>query len=187
MAVSAPDRLHFTGDGEADALLAREPLALLIGFTLDQQVPLQKAFSGPNELRRRLGSLDAARIAAMDPGELDEVFRRKPALHRFPGSMAERVHALCAAIVEDYGGDAGRVWADLTDARDLERRLYALPGFGEMKVRSLVSVLAKRFGVRPAGWEQVAPAHACIADVDSPQALADYQAAKRAYKASLKH
>ena len=186
MTVTQPHRLHFTGNDEADALLAQDPLALLIGFVLDQQVPLQKAFSGPFELRKRIGTLDAAAIAGMDPGELERAFRERPALHRFPGTMARRTQELCAALVEDYGGDAARVWREATDGPDLKRRLLALPGIGEMKARTLVAVLAKQLGVRPPGWEDVAPGHACLGDVDSPQALAEYQAQKRAWKASLR-
>ena len=176
-----PEALHFTGDAEADALLARDPLALLIGFALDQQVTVQKAFSGPLELQRRLGSLDAARIAGMDAGELEEVFRQKPAIHRFPGSMAGRVQELCRAVVSEYGGDASRLWREAGDADDLRRRIAALPGFGEMKVKTLGAILAKRFGVAAA--EPLAPPHPTLGDVDSPEALADYQAAKRAHKA----
>jgi uncharacterized HhH-GPD family protein len=186
VATPAPDRLHFTGDDEADRLLAEEPLALLIGFELDQQVPLQKAFSGPLELKRRLGRLDAADIAAMDPQRLDAVFRERPALHRFPGNMARRTQDLCQTIVEDYDGDAARVWTGATDGTDLAERIGALPGFGEMKVKTLVAVLAKQLGVQPPGWEQHAPAHMCLGDVDSAAKLAEYQAAKRAHKASMR-
>jgi uncharacterized HhH-GPD family protein len=178
--------LHFTGDPDSDSLLAQDPLALLIGFVLDQQVTLQKAFSGPLEIRRRLGTLDAAAIAAMDPAALDEAFRARPAIHRFPGNMARRVQELCVAIVRDYGGDAGRVWREARDGADLERRLRALPGIGEMKTKTLVAVLAKRLGVRPAGWEAVASSHMTLGDVDSPDSLARYQAGKRAYKAMLR-
>jgi uncharacterized HhH-GPD family protein len=181
---AAPERLYYTENDEANALLAHEPLALLIGFALDQQVPLQKAFSGPHELKVRLGSLDAARIARMDPGELEEAFRRKPALHRFPGSMAQRVQELCAVVVEEYGGRAERIWTEAADAADLRRRIGALPGFGPMKISALGSVLAKRFGVEAA--QELVPGHACIGEVDSPEALADYQAKKRAWKAELR-
>jgi uncharacterized HhH-GPD family protein len=186
MATTTPDRLPFTGDDEADRLIATDPLALLIGFTLDQQVTVQKAFSGPLEIRRRLGHLDAARIAATDAEALDAVFRERPAIHRFPGSMAERVRALCAAIAADYGGDAGRVWAEARDGSDLESRLLGLPGIGEMKARSIVAILVKRFGVRPPGWKEVLPSHPTLGDVDSPEALAAYQAGKRAQKAALR-
>jgi uncharacterized HhH-GPD family protein len=178
--------LPWTGDPEADALLVSEPLALLIGFALDQQVPLQKAFSGPLELRSRIGHLDAGRIAAMDPAELDEVFRRGPALHRFPGAMAAKVQALCAVIATEYGGDASRIWREATDARDLKTRLLALPGFGEMKAATVLAVLAKRFGVDLPGIADVLPRHHTLGDVDSPESLASYQAGKRARKAELR-
>lgn len=184
--MSRADRLHFTGRDEADRLLVEDPLALLVGFVLDQQVTVQKAFSGPWELRRRLGGLDAAAIASMAPDRLEAVFREQPALHRFPGAMARRVQELCAVLVEDYGGDAERVWAEAADAADLERRLRSLPGFGDMKVGTLIAVLGKRLGVRPAGWEERAPAHMTLADVDSPERLAEYQAHKRARKAELR-
>lgn len=181
-----PDHLPFTGDPESDRLIARDPLALLIGFALDQQVTVQKAFSGPRELERRLGTLDAARLAAMDPDELETAFRTPPAIHRFPGNMAKRVQALCQAVVRDHGGDAGRVWTGARDGEDLRRRLMDLPGIGEMKAGTLVALLARRYGVRPPGWEAAAPSHPTLADVDSPEALADYQAGKRARKAELR-
>jgi uncharacterized HhH-GPD family protein len=184
--VTRPDRLHFTGDDAADALLAEEPLALLIGFVLDQQVSVQKAFGGPLELKRRLGTLDAAEIAGADPGELDRLFREKPALHRYPGTMAERTQALAAAIATEYGGDAARVWTEAETGADLERRLLDLPGIGPMKARSLIAILVKRFGVRPPGWEEVTPSHPTLGDVDSVEALEAYQEKKRAYKASLR-
>lgn len=186
MATTIPESLPYTGDPEADALIARDPLALLIGFTLDQQVTVQKAFSGPLELQRRLGHLDAARIAATDPAELAEVFQRRPSLHRFPGAMAGRVQVLASTIVSDYGGDASRIWREAKDGRDLERRLLALPGVGDMKAKSLIAVLGKQFGVRPPGWEDVAPKHPTLGDVDSADALARYQAAKRAMKAAAR-
>ena len=176
-----PEALHFTGNAEADRLIAAEPLALLIGFVLDQQVTVPTAFLGPLKLKQRLGGLDAAAIAATDPDRLVEVFREKPAIHRFPGNMAKRVHELCAVVDEEYGGDAGRVWGDATDTADLKQRLEALPGFGEMKVKALGSVLAKRFGVAAA--EGLVPWHPTLGDVDSSQALADYQEAKRVHKA----
>ncbi len=181
-----PDRLYFTGDDEADRLLVSEPLALLIGFALDQQVTVQKAFSGPLELKRRIGTLDAASIAAMDPEALDEVFRRPPALHRFPSSMAKKVQALCAAIATGYGDDAARVWTEARDGKDLERRLLGLPGFGEMKAKSLIEIIGLRLGVQPPGWDEVRPTHPTLGGVDSPESLARYQEGKRAYKASLK-
>jgi uncharacterized HhH-GPD family protein len=185
-APQAPSRLHFTGNDEADALLAEEPLALLIGFVLDQQVSVQKAFSGPLELKRRIGTLDAAAIAGMDPGDLDRAFRERPALHRFPGTMAMRTQELCAAIASDYEGDAARVWTEATDGRDLQQRLLDLPGIGPMKARSLIAILGKRFGIKPAGWEEVAPTHPTLGDVDSIEALEAYQAKKRAHKATMR-
>jgi uncharacterized HhH-GPD family protein len=186
MATNAPARLHFTGNDEADALLAEEPLALLIGFVLDQQVPVQKAFSGPLELKRRIGNLDPSAIAGMDPGELDRAFRERPALHRFPGTMAMRTQELCAAIATDYDGDAARVWTEASDGKDLQQRLLDLPGIGPMKARSLIAILGKRFGIKPPGWEDVAPSHPTLGDVDSVEALLDYQAKKRAHKAAMR-
>jgi uncharacterized HhH-GPD family protein len=181
-----PANLPFTGDPEADALLAVDPLALLVGFTLDQQVTVQKAFAGPLELRRRIGTLDPAAIAAMDPETLQAAFRERPALHRFPGAMATRVQEMCALVAREFGGDASRVWTEARDGADLEARLRALPGIGEMKAKTLVGLLAKRFGVRPPGWEAVAPSYPTLADVDSAGALAQYQEQKRAWKASQK-
>ena len=179
-----PASLPFTGNPEADAFLAADPLALLIGFVLDQQVTVQKAFAGPLELRRRVGTLDPTAIAAMDPEALQAVFRERPALHRFPGAMATRVQELCAVVDRDFGGDAARVWADARDGAELDARLRALPGIGEMKAKTLVGLLARRFGVRPPGWEAVAPDYPTLADVDSAEALARYQEQKRAWKAS---
>jgi uncharacterized HhH-GPD family protein len=179
-------RLYFTGDDEADRLLVEEPLALLVGFVLDQQITVQKAFSGPLDLKRRLGGLDATAIAAMDPAALDAIFRQRPAIHRFPGNMARRVQELCTAIVMSYGGDASRVWTEADDGADLERRLLALPGIGEMKAKTIIAVLARRLGVRPSGWEAVTPDHPTLGDVDSPEALASYQAGKRAHKAAMR-
>jgi uncharacterized HhH-GPD family protein len=180
------DQLPYTGDPEADRLLAQDPLALLIGFALDQQVTLQKAFSGPADLRRRLGHLDAQRIAAMDPAELDEVFRRRPALHRFPGAMAAKVQALCAMIAAEYGNDVGRIWRDAGSGAEIRKRLLALPGFGEMKVGTLLAVLSKQLGVNPPGMPEVLPAHRTLGDARSSEDVAAYQAAKRAYKAQLR-
>lgn len=179
-----PDALHFTGDAEANELLAADPLALLIGFVLDQQVTVPTAFAGPLKLKQRLGRLDAAEIAQLDPERLLEVFRQKPGIHRFPGSMAQRVQDMCALVAEEYGGDASRVWRDASDTDDLKRRIEALPGFGEMKVKALASVLSRRLGVSMA--EPLVPDHVMLGDVDSPQALEEYQAAKRAYKAQLR-
>ena len=178
------DALHFTGNDEADALLAEEPLALLIGFALDQQVPVQTAFSGPLKLKQRFGTLDARKIATADPGKLEQSFREKPAIHRFPGSMARRVQELAAVIDDEYDGHAERVWTDAADGDDLRRRIGALPGFGKMKVTALGAVLAKRFGVEAA--QELVPNHPTLGDVDSAAALADYQAKKRAHKAEMR-
>jgi uncharacterized HhH-GPD family protein len=176
-------RLPFTGNDEADALVCEDPLALLIGFALDQQVTVQKAFSGPLDLRNRLGHLDARRIAETDAAELDRVFRERPALHRFPGSMAGKVAALCAAIAERYDGDASRIWREAKDGKDLHARLLDLPGIGEMKARTILAILGKRLGVDLPGMADVMPGHPTLGDVDSPEALAAYQAGKRAFKA----
>jgi uncharacterized HhH-GPD family protein len=173
-----PDRLYFTDSDEANALIATDPMALLIGFALDQQVPVQKAFSGPLAIRERLGTLDAAALAEAD---LEPAFRERPAIHRFPGSMARRVHDLAVHIRDDYGGDAARVWTDARDSSELRANLAGLPGFGEMKIKALGAVLANRFGVKAA--RELVPPHPTLGDVDSPQALHDYQAAKRAHKA----
>jgi uncharacterized HhH-GPD family protein len=178
------DALHFTGNDEADALLAKEPLALLIGFALDQQVPVQTAFSGPLKLKQRFGTLDARKIATADPGQLEQSFREKPAIHRFPGSMAKRVQELAAVIDDEYDGHAERVWTDAVDGDDLRRRIGALPGFGKMKVTALGAVLAKRLGVEAA--QDLVPSHPTLGDVDSAEALADYQAKKRAHKAEMR-
>jgi uncharacterized HhH-GPD family protein len=186
VATTRVDALHFTGDSEANELLAADPLALLVGFVLDQQVTVQKAFSGPLELQRRIGTLDAETLAQMDPAELEEVFRAKPAMHRYPGTMAHRVQELCAAIAEEYRGQAERIWTEAESGRDLERRLLALPGIGPMKARTLVAVLVKRFGVTPPGCEEVVPSHPTLGDVDSVEALEAYQEKKRAYKASMR-
>jgi uncharacterized HhH-GPD family protein len=172
------DRLYFTDSDEANSLLASDPMALLIGFALDQQVSVQKAFAGPLALRERLGAIDPEALASAD---LEPIFREKPAIHRFPGSMAKRVHELAMHIRDRYDGDAARVWTDAPDAHTLRANLTALPGFGEMKVKSLSAVLANRYGVSAA--VDLVPAHPTLGDVDSPQALIDYQAAKRLHKA----
>src|ERR1700744_6079963 len=173
-----PDRLYFTDSDEANALIASDPMALLIGFALDQQVSVQKAFSGPLALKERLGSIHATVVAAAD---LEPLFRERPAIHRFPGSMAQRVHDLAVHIRDEYGGDASRVWTDAADTDALRANLAGLPGFGEMKIKALGSVLAKHFGVAAA--DGLVPWHPTLGDVDSPAALADYQGAKRVHKA----
>jgi uncharacterized HhH-GPD family protein len=181
MTTIAPDRLHYTDSDEANQLIATDPLALLIGFALDQQVPVQTAFTGPLKIKQRLGTLE---VAQRDPVEVEAAFREKPAVHRFPGSMAARVQELCALVDEDYGGDASRLWREASDADDLRKRIEALPGFGRMKVIALGSVLAQRFGVQAA--EGLVPSHPTLGDVDSREALEAYQQKKRAYKAKLR-
>src|SRR3954463_4551840 len=176
-----PDQLHFTDSDDANALIASDPMALLVGFALDQQITVQKAFEGPLVLRERLGSIDAATLADAD---LEPVFRQKPAIHRYPGSMAKRVHDLAVHVRDTYDGDAARVWNDAADADELRANIAALPGFGEMKTKALGAVLAKRFGVKAA--EDLVPPHPTLGDVGSPQALAEYQAGKRAHKAELR-
>jgi uncharacterized HhH-GPD family protein len=178
---TVPDRLHFTDSDEANELIARDPLALLIGFALDQQVTVQKAFEGPLVLRERAGTLDARELAGMD---LEPLFRERPAIHRFPGAMAARVHDLVRHVVERYDGDAARVWTGAASPEELKANLQALPGFGEMKVKAIGSVLAKRFGVEQAA--ALVPSHPTLGDVDSRQALEQYQASKRAHKAALR-
>ena len=182
--MAAPEALYFTDDDEACRLIASDAFALLVGFALDQQITVQQAFLGPLRLRQRLGTLDAKQIAATEPAVLEEAFRQKPAIHRFPGSMAARVHDLAQAVSEEYDGDAELVWAEAADTADLKRRLGSLPGFGEMKVRTLGGVLEKRFGVEAA--QGIAPDHMTLGDVDSHESLADYQAKKRAHKARMK-
>lgn len=176
-----PDRLWFTESDEANELIATDPMALLVGFVLDQQVTVQKAFSGPLEIKRRLGALDAATLIDAD---LEAVFREKPAIHRYPGVMAKRVHDLAAHLRDEYDGQAESVWIGAADGDELRARIAALPGFGEMKVKALGSVLAKRFGISAA--KELVPWHPTLGDVDSAQALSDYQAAKREHKAEWK-
>lgn len=173
-----PEALYFTEDEAANKLLADDPFALLVGFALDQQVTVQQAFLGPLRLKERLGTLEPRKVAKAD---LEPLFREKPAIHRFPGSMATRVRDLAATVAEEYDGDASRLWTQASDGADLRKRISALPGFGEMKIKSLGAVLAKRFGVPVA--QELVPSHPTLGDVDSAQALTDYQAAKKAHKA----
>jgi uncharacterized HhH-GPD family protein len=177
-----PEALYFTDSDEANELIARDPLALLIGFAIDQQVTVQQAFSGPLRLRQRIGTLDTRAIAGMDPGKLEDAFRERPAIHRFPRAMAQRVQELCQVVADEYDGDAERVWTEAADAADLRKRIGALPGFGKMKITGLGSVLALRFGVETA--QELVPSHPCLGGVDSHEALAEYQAQKRAHKSA---
>ena len=176
-----PERLYFTDSDEANELIASDPMALLVGFALDQQITVQKAFAGPQALLDRLGAIDAATLAA---AELEPVFRSKPAIHRFPGSMAQRVHDLAVHVRDRYDGQAARVWTDPEDSDELHANLLALPGFGEMKASSLASVLFHRYGLAIA--RELAPRHRTLGEVDSPEALTAYQSAKRAHKAALR-
>ncbi|MCU1456220.1 MAG: (Fe-S)-cluster assembly protein [Actinomycetia bacterium] len=177
-----------TGDPDVDQLLVADPLALLIGMLLDQQVPMEWAFRAPYTLRNRLGGLDATAIAAMDPVALETVFRDKPALHRYPVAMAKRTHALCTVIATEYGGDASRIWTRVRDADVLWNRLRALPGFGEEKARIFMALLAKRMGKKPVGWEEIAKPFSdeqprSVADIDSRESFARVRAWKQAQKA----
>ncbi|MFZ1878660.1 MAG: HhH-GPD-type base excision DNA repair protein [Gaiellaceae bacterium] len=176
-----PAALHFTDDPAACALLAEDPFALLVGFAIDQQVPVPKAFAGPYVLKQRAGTLEPAKLAAMDLGP---IFAEKPAIHRFPGAMATRVRELAAVVAEDYGGDASRIWTEAADGADLRERIGSLPGFGEMKIKSLGAVLAKQYGVEAAN--ELAPAHPTLGDVTSPEELQRYQQWKREYKKAAK-
>ena len=184
--------LYITGDPEGDGLLNSDPLALLVGMLLDQQVPMEWAFGAPPKLKERLGgSIDAGRIAAMPLEELEVVFKGPPALHRFPGSMAKRTQQVCQHLVEHHGGRAEDVWEGAADARDVFKRLTALPGYGKEKAKIFMALLAKRFGIRPEGWEAVAAPFSdeqrrSIADVDSPTTLLEVRAFKKAKKAEGK-
>jgi len=178
--------MDWTGDPEADALVARDPLALLIGFCLDQQIPVEKAFLGPLDIQRRLGTLDARELAAIDAARFEAAFRQRPAIHRFPASMAARVQALCATVAGEYGGDAAAVWSGVGDPPELLRRLRALPGFGDMKARIVLGVLAKHLGVRPRGWADLVPDFPTLADVHTVADRERYQAGKRAHKAAMR-
>jgi uncharacterized HhH-GPD family protein len=186
--MSDPAALHFTPDPEANRLLAEEPLAVLLGMLLDQQVTMEWAFGAPLLLKHRLGAdrLDATAIAAMDPAALEMVFRDKPALHRYPASMAKRTYDLCNHIVEHYNGRAEDIWTGATTGEELLARMHALPGFGKDKSRIFVGVLGKRLGVRPDGWEQVAADWPSIADVDTFERVAEIRDKKRAAKAAKK-
>jgi uncharacterized HhH-GPD family protein len=182
-----PTALHFTPDADANRLLASEPLAVMIGMLLDQQVPMEWAFGAPATLRDRLGGvLDAPTIAAMDPEALEVIFREKPALHRYPGSMAKRAHALCVFLVENYDGRPAAVWEGVESGDELLARVRALPGYGNDKARIFVALLGKRLGVQPPGWEEAAADWPSIADVDTFERVAEIRAQKRAAKAAKK-
>jgi uncharacterized HhH-GPD family protein len=185
--------LHLSGDKDADAVLSNDPLALLIGMVLDQQVTLEKAFWAPSELARRLGGrLDAAAIAAMEPDALAAIFRERPALHRYPASMAGRVQEVCRLVAEQYGGKADAVWKGLPDGATLVARLRGLPGFGEQKSKIFAALLAKQLGVQPDGWQVAskpfgeAGSFLSVADITGPDSLAKVRAHKQAMKAKAK-
>lgn len=188
-----PPMLALSGDADADKLLSKSPLALLIGMVLDQQVPLEWAFSAPRRLQERLGGrLDAAEIASMDPDALRAVFAARPALHRFPGANAKRVQELCRIVVDEYGGKPDRVWKTAKTGEELLRRVKALPGFGEQKARIFVALLGKQLGVQPPGWEAAAGdfgkpgTYVSVADITGPDALARVRAHKQQMKAAAK-
>jgi uncharacterized HhH-GPD family protein len=184
--------LHLSQDPDADALLSRDPLALLLGMLLDQQIPMEKAFRGPAVLLERLGHLDAARIADAHPDAFAAVMAEPPAVHRFPGSMGKRVQDLCRALVEHHGGRAEAVWDGVDDGREVLRRLQALPGFGTQKAQIFVALLGKQCGVTPDGWREAAGVYGedgalrSVADVTSPQSLLEVRAYKQSVKAAAK-
>ncbi len=185
--------LHITGDDAADQLLTDNPLALLIGMLLDQQVPMETAFAGPLKLEQRVGSVDAATLAGYDPEAFAELFRQTPAVHRFPGSMAARVQALCAAVAQDWDGDAAAIWTrDDPDGAEVLRRLKTLPGFGEQKAKIFLALLGKQYGFDGDGWEEASGAYGdagcyrSVADITSPDSLAKVREHKRAMKAAAK-
>ncbi len=183
--------LAITGDPDADGLLNTDPFALLLGMLLDQQVPMEWAFRGPASLRARLGHLDPVRIAAMDPEALDDTFREKPALHRYPGSMAGRAHQLCQHLVDHYDGDAEAIWAGVDDGAEVLRRLQDLPGYGKEKAQIFLAILVKRIGCHFAGWEKAAGSFAdekprSVADIDDAASLAEVREWKKAQKAKGK-
>jgi uncharacterized HhH-GPD family protein len=172
-----PERLYFTDADDANALIASDPMALLVGFALDQRVTVRKAFAGPLALKERLGAIDADTLATAD---LEPVFMERPPIHRYPKVMAKRIQELAVHLRDNYDGDAARVWTDAADSDELRATLNALPGFGEMKVKALGSVLAKRFGVDAAA--ELVPWHPTLGDVDSPKALDEYEAQKKVHK-----
>lgn len=180
-------KLPYTDNDEANHLLEDEPLAFLIGMLLDQQIKIEQAFLGPYLLKERLGGrLVAKDIASMDTEDLVEIFREKPALHRYPANMAKRTQIFCDTIATEYGGDAARVWNEAESGADLNKRLLALPGFGKGKVSSSIAILGKRLGVTPSGWESFAPDSMTLADVTTFDDILTYREHKRAMKAAAK-
>ncbi len=189
----AKSPIRLSGDKEADALLTKDPLALLIGMVLDQQIPLERAFWAPAELSRRLDKpLNAAEIAAMDPEKFADVFKERPALHRFPGAMAARVQAVCRIVAEDYGGKASNIWTKAPDGPTLLKRLTALPGFGVQKARIFTALIGKQLGIQPEGWRGASSpfgedgSYLSVADITGPESLAKVRAHKQAMKAKAR-
>lgn len=176
------DHLPFTGDPQADRLLVAEPMALLIGFLLDQQVPLERAFSAPLGLLQRVGTIAPGELLGLDPDALEGAFARSPALHRFPRMMAQRLLQACRLLEDRYRGDPAAIWEGAEDAAELRSRLLALPGVGPMKAESLQALLALQLGVRPEGWERFLPDHPTLAAVRTPEELRIYRALKREHK-----
>jgi uncharacterized HhH-GPD family protein len=183
--------IHITGDEAADQVLTDNPFALLVGMMLDQQYPMEHAFRGPAKVLDRFGSLDPAKIAAADPVEFAALCAIPPAVHRFPGSMAARLQALAALVVDEYDGDAARLWREATDGKELLRRMTSLPGFGKQKAQIFVALLAKQVGVQPEGWEAVAgsyaePGYRSVADVIDESSLQRVREYKKAQKAAAR-
>ena len=189
----APPKLALSGNPAADKLLSGDPLALLIGMVLDQQIPLERAFSSPLDLKERLGGrLDPAAIAAMDPDELAAVFAARPALHRFPAANAKRVQELCRIVVDEYAGRPADIWRQAADGDDLYRRIKALPGFGEQKARIFIGLLGKQLGLKTPGWEEAAGrfgrpgTYMSVADIVDAESLGRVRAYKQEMKAAAK-
>ena len=181
--------LYITGIDKADALLNRDGTALLIGMLLDQQVPMEWAFTGPYTIKQRLGHLNPSRIGAMDPEEFVSICAEKPAIHRFPASMARRIHELCAIVGAEYKNKGANIWSGVSEADELYKRLRVLPGYGDEKARIFIALLAKRFGIKPKGWEKVAAPFSdknfrTVADITSPETLLKVRAWKKAEKAA---
>lgn len=189
--VGSDHAFFLTGDAEADALLAQDRLALLVGMLLDQQVPMEWAFAGPATLKQRLGHLDPKKIAAMDVDEFVAICCEKPAIHRFPGSMGKRIHAVCEALVADYRGNAANIWKGVDDADEVYRRLRALPGYGDEKAKIFIALLGKRMSVQPTDWQTAAGVFGddvprSVADSDGPESLGKVREWKKAQKAAKK-
>lgn len=185
--MATPKALYYTEDAASNELLADDPMALIVGLVLYQQVPIEKAFSGPMELQKRLGGpYDAATLAATPSDDLEAIFRQQPALHRFPANMAKRTHAVATYLVDTYDGDPTRLYAGAESAKEVVKRIQKMPGFGEYKARVYFGVLAERYGVRPDGWEEYVPDWPSIVDITKPDDLPDLKARKKAWKEASK-